>query len=284
MQFEDDYQPPNLKQHVALVTGASRGAGKGIACVLGQAGATVYVTGRSTREAGATEDLPGTIEETAEEVSRRGGKGIAVRCDHTQADQVERLFQQIASEQNHLDLLICNAWGGYEGYNPAQFTDRFWQQPIRRWETMFQAGLYTHMLAARFALPLMLQHKGGLIISTIAWLEGKYLGNLYYDVAKAAIVRFIEGLGHELREDRIAAIALAPGFMRTERVMAAHAAHPFDLSQTESPEYAGRAVAALAADVNILDKSGKTFLVGDVAREYKFTDNDGRRVPPFRIP
>ncbi len=284
MTTSDSFSPPKLSGRVAVVTGASRGAGRGIARVLGQAGATVYVTGRSTRGRRATDNMPGTIEDTADEVTRLGGTGIAVLCDHTDAGQVQALFDRVGSEQNSLDLLVSNAWGGYEGYEHQQFTDAFWKQPLSRWEAMFNGGLRCQMLAARAAVPLMLPRQSGLIVNTIAWLEGKYLGNLYYDVVKSASIRFTFGLAHELRPHGIAAIAVAPGFMRTERVMAAHAAHPFDLSATETPEYTGRAVAALLADPKVMEKSGGAHLVGELAREYGFTDTDGKQVPPFRVP
>lgn len=284
MSLIDQYSPPNLRGRVAIVAGASRGAGRGIARVLGQCGATVYVTGRSTRASRTTDNMPGTIEDTADEVTQRGGTGIAVCCDHTDAGQVQALFDRVESEQNSLDLLVNNAWGGYEGYEHLQFSEVFWKQPVGRWEAMFNGGLRCQMLAARAAVPLMLRRQSGLIVNTIAWLEGKYLGNLYYDVVKAASIRLTFGLAHELRSYGITAIAVAPGFMRTERVMAAHAAHPFDLSATETPEYTGRAVAALLADPKVMEKSGGAHLVGELAREYGFTDTDGKQVPPFRVP
>lgn len=284
MNSSDKYDPPDLRGRVAVVTGASRGAGRGIACVLGQSGATVYVTGRSTRESRPTEGMPGTIEDTAAEVSRLGGVGIPVRCDHTDAAQVQELFERVESEPKGLSLLVNNAWGGYEGYDHGHFTDPFWEQPLRHWDGMFTSGLRCQMLAARSAIPLMLRKRAGLIVNTIAWLEGKYLGNLFYDVAKAATIRFTLGLAHEARPHGIAVLALAPGFMRTERVMAAHAAHPFDLKATESPEYIGRAIAALLADPKVMERSGGALMVGELACEYGFTDSDGRLVPPFRVP
>lgn len=284
MALTDYYCPPNLSGRIAVVTGASRGAGRGIARVLGQSGATVYVTGRSSRGTRSTDDMPGTIEDTADDISRLGGKGIAIRCDHTDPAQVQALFDRVGRDQPALDLLVGNAWGGYEKFDHKQFTYPFWEQPPERWEAMFHSGLRSQMLAARAAIPIMLRRQTGLIVNTIAWLEGKYLGNLYYDVVKAASIRFTLGLAHELRPRGIAAVAVAPGFMRTERVMAAHAAQPFDLSATETPEYTGRAVAALLADPMVMEKSGGAHLVGELAREYGFTDTDGKQVPPFRVP
>ena len=277
------YTPPDLRGRVTVVTGGSRGAGRGIACVLGQCGATVYVTGRSTRAGRTTDGMPGTIEDTVEEITQRGGRGISVCCDHTDAAQVQELFDRVRSEHATLDLLVNNAWGGYQEHDPRRFVDPFWDQPIDRWDAMFTSGLRCQMLAARAAIPLMLPKGSGLIINTIAWLGGKYLGNLYYDVVKAASIRFTFGLSHELRSHGVAVVAVAPGFMRTERVMAAHAAHSFDLPATESPEYVGRAVAALVADPSVMAKSGSVHLVGELALEYGFTDTDGRQVPPFRV-
>ena len=273
-----------LRGRVAVVTGASRGAGRAIALVLGEAGATVYVTGRSTRGAGTTENLPGTIDEAAEAVTARGGQGLPVRVDHTVDTEVEALFQRVRDEQGRLDLLVNNAWGGYEAYDVDAFDAPFWEQPLRHWEGMFTAGVRAHLVSNRLAAPLMIERRTGLIVSTVAWAYGAYLGNLFYDVAKAAIIRMAFGMAQELRPHGVAAVALAPGFMRTERVMAAHAAQPFDLSLTESPEYLGRAVAALAADPQILARSGQILTAGDLAREYGFTDVDGRQPEGFRMP
>ena len=275
---------PRLQGRVAVVTGASRGAGRGIALVLGEEGATVYVTGRSSRGSPATEGLPGTVEETAEDLTARGGVGIPVRCDHADDAQVEALFERVRGDHGRLDVLVNNAWGGYEHHEPGRFNAPAWEQPIRHWEGMFTAGLRAHLIAARLAVPLMLRQGSGLIVGTTAWDRGKYLGNLYYDVAKAAVNRMAFGLACELRAHGVAAVALAPGFLRTERVLAAHTRTPFDLGGTESPEYVGRAVAALACDPGVLMKSGEVLAVGDLATEYEFTDTDGRRVPPFSIP
>jgi NAD(P)-dependent dehydrogenase (short-subunit alcohol dehydrogenase family) len=278
----DAFTNPDLKGKVAVVTGSSRGAGRGIALVLGGAGATVYVTGRSVR-GNATEGLPGSIEETAEAVTARGGLGIPVRCDHTIDAEVEALFGRVKEDQGQLDLLVNNVWGGYEQYEFERFTAPFWEQPLHHWHGMFEAGLLAHLMASRFAAPLMLSRRQGLIINTVAWDRDLYLGNLFYDIAKTAIVRMAYGMAEELRPHGVAALALAPGFVRTERVMAAHVVQPFPLDRTESPEYIGRAVAFLAADPQVIRKSGKILTVGDLAREYGFTDIDGKQPPAFRI-
>jgi NAD(P)-dependent dehydrogenase (short-subunit alcohol dehydrogenase family) len=273
-----------LKGKVVVVTGASRGAGRGIALVLGSEAATVYVTGRSSRNSRTTEDLPGCVEDTAEAVTIRGGVGIPAVCDHTDDGAVEALFERVRQEKGCIDILVNNVWGGYEQHGVAHFNLPFWELPTRHWDGMFTAGVRAHLIATRFALPLMLPRKSGLIVATTAWDREKYLGNLYYDAAKAAVNRMVFGLGCELRSRGIAALALAPGFMRTERVLQAHAQTPFDLSGTESPEYAGRAVAALATDPNVMRKTGTVVAVGDLAAEYGFTDVDGKQVAPFTIP
>lgn len=273
-----------LKVKVAVVTGASRGAGRGIAESLGESGATVYVTGRSARAEGTTENLPGTIEETAEAVTARGGVGIPVRCDHTVDADVEALFGRIKREQDRLDILVNNAWGGYEQHDLRQFAAPFWEQPMRHWEGMFIAGVRAALVAGRFASEMMLPRQRGLIVNITVWDRDKYLGNFFYDLAKAAINRMSHGMARELKPHNVAAVALSPGFIRTERVMLAHAAYPFDLSATESPEYVGRAVVALASDLNVMQKSGSVLTVGDLAAEYGFTDVDGRQIPAFRLP
>jgi NAD(P)-dependent dehydrogenase (short-subunit alcohol dehydrogenase family) len=274
----------SLKDKVAVVTGASRGAGRAIAAVLGEARATVYVTGRTARGAVAVDGLPGTVDDTADEVTSRGGHGIAVHCDHTIDQNVESLFERIRAEHGRLDLLVNNVWGGYEAQAFGIPMVPFWDQPRTQWESMFIAGVRAQLVASQLAAPLMIAQPGGLIVSTVAWAYDEYLRNVYYDLSKAAVIRMTCGMAHDLRQHGIATIAVAPGFMRTERILAAHAAHPFDLSITESPEYLGRAIRALAEDANIMNKSGQLFTVGDLAQEYGFTDVDGRQPAAFRFP
>jgi len=284
------WKPPRLDGAVAVVTGASRGAGRGIAAVLGECGATVYVTGRSVRGGQTVDDLPGTVEDTAEEVARRGGRGIALRCDHTVDAEVEAVFARVRREAGRLDLLVNNAWGGYEHYfgttydDGTRFAAPFWEQSLRRWDGMITAGARAHLVASFFGVPLMLRRGRGLVVSTTAGDRGRYLGSLLYDVAKNAVSRMVLGMARELLSRGIHAVAVTPGFMRTERVMAAHALAAFDLGPTESVEYVGRAVAMLAADPRRARWTGKTLTVGDLARTFGFTDVDGRRVPPFRLP
>ena len=285
---------------VAVVTGASRGAGRGIAIELGAAGATVYVTGRSTRTQPATtygqilkrselSTLPGHIDETAEAVEKAGGHGIAVRCDHTIEEQVAELFARVQRDEDHLDLLVNNAWGGHEHFTGV-FEAPFWEHPLEQWDAMFDRGVRNHLLASRHAAPIMVNQRRGLIVTTTFWDRDRYLrGNLFYDLAKAAMNRLAFGMAEELRPHGVASLALSPGWMRTEFVLAGHKAdesnwrqHP-SLARTESPRYIGRAVAALAGDPRVLEKSGRVHRVADLAREYGFTDIDGRQVEAFEL-
>ena len=278
-----------LKGMVAVVTGASRGGGRGIAVVLGEEGATVYVTGRSVRGASSRPNLPGTtIEDTAEQVTARGGAGIPARCDHTVDAEVEALFERVRKEQGRLDLLVNNVWGGYEKDEDNSFVNPFWEQPLWRWDAMFVAGVRAHYTASRFAVPLMLPQGQGLIVNTTFWDRDKYFAPLPYYLSKTAINRMAYGMALELRAHNIAAVALSPGWMRTEAVMGNIPPNgrpsPEEMDRTESVEYIGRAVVALVTDPNVMEKSGSVLTVGDLAREYGFTDIDGRQVPPFRIP
>ncbi|MEW6706250.1 MAG: SDR family oxidoreductase [Pseudomonadota bacterium] len=289
-----------LKQCVAVVTGASRGAGRGIALELGAAGATVYVTGRSRRGEPApgygqilrlsgADALPGNIDDTADEVTAAGGRGIALRCDHTREDEVAALFARVQRDHGRLDLLVNNAWGGHETFSGV-FEAPFWEHDLAQWDSMFDRGVRNHLLASRCAAPLLVTQGRGLIVTTTYWDRGHYLrGNLFYDLAKAAMNRLAFALAEELRPHGVASVAVSPGWMRTEFVLMGHQtdeAHWQErpaLARTESPRYLGRAVAALAADRAVMRKSGAVLRVGELAREYGFTDIDGRQVPPFEL-
>jgi NAD(P)-dependent dehydrogenase (short-subunit alcohol dehydrogenase family) len=290
-----------LRGRIAIVTGSSRGAGRGIAVELGAAGATVYVTGRSTRAAPAAAyagflartglgAMPGSIEDTADEVSAAGGRGIAVRCDHADPEQVRDLIARVDREQGRLDLLVNNAWGGHETFTVASLSAPFWEQSLDHWQSMFEHGVRNHLIACRAAAPVFMRQKRGLIITTTFWDRGRYLkGNLFYDLAKAAMNRLAFAVAEELRPHGVTSLAVSPGWMRTELILAGHKTdedHWRDrpaLARTESPRYLGRAVVMLAADPDVQAKSGGVHLVGDLAREYGFTDVDGRVIPPFEI-
>lgn len=277
------WDPPDLRARVVLVTGASRGVGRGIALALGETGAKVYVTGRSVRGGPRTEGLPGTIEDTAEAVTARGGHGVAVRCDHTIDDDVVALFEQITMADGRLDVLVNNAWAGYERWDEARFDAPFWEQPMWRWE-LFAASLRGQFMASRLAAPLMLSAGHGLIVN-VSFTDGDVpLGQAAYDVCKHASDRMALSMSRELRKHGVASVALHPGFVRTERVEAAWdqiGSGPAQVIHT--PEYVGRAVAALASDETVLERTGQRLAVGDLAEEYDFTDVDGRRPAAFHL-
>jgi NAD(P)-dependent dehydrogenase (short-subunit alcohol dehydrogenase family) len=263
-----------LEGKVALVTGASRGGGKGIALVLGEQDTTVYLTGRSVRGEPTTLGRPGTIEDTAEELTARGGTGIPVRCDHTDDAQVVPLFDRIRAEQGRLDVLVNNAWSGYE-ISPDQSLG-FWEIEWRHWDLMFDGGLRAAASAGRLAAPLMIEQGRGLIVN-ITWVLSRPHGNAFYEVVKNATNKLTEQMADDLRPHGIACVAVSPGWMRLERMNLT----PEQAAQTESPEFPGRAVAALAADPNVLEKSGGVFTTPELAREYGFTDVDGSQMSPF---
>lgn len=279
----EEWKPPRLDGTVAVVTGASRGVGRGIAAALGAAGATVYVTGRSTREGRRTEDLPGTVDDTAEEVTARGGTGIAVRCDHTDEADNRALAERVEAEQGQLHLLVNNAWAGYERSRDVRFDAPYWEQPMWRYD-LCAGSLRAQYDVTRVLTPLMLPQKSGLIVG-IGFTDGDtYLGQTAYDVFKSATDRMGRGFAADLRKHRVTALTLHPGFVRTERVEAAWSAlgeGPAAIVHT--PEYVGRAVAELAADENVLERSGEVLSTGDLAEQYGFSDVDGRRLPAFRL-
>ncbi|GAE31393.1 SDR family NAD(P)-dependent oxidoreductase [Alkalihalobacillus hemicellulosilyticus] len=274
-----------LKGKIALVTGGSRGAGRCIALELGKAGATVYITGRSVI-GNATNQWPGTIDDTASQINASGGKGIAIRCDHTNDAETEAVISSIRKEQGKLDLVINNVWGAHDLGVEAK---PFWELPLKNWDTMFTAGVRAQLATNHFAIPLLRENKAALIVHTTFWDHNKYAGQFYYDLAKNALVRMAYGLSLELKQDNITVLAVSPGFMRTELVLKHHGSdeehweESEDLRRTESPFYIGRGITALASDPNIMEKSGQVLKVGDLAKEYQFTDIDGRYVPPFTM-
>ncbi|KPV56458.1 short-chain dehydrogenase [Paenibacillus sp. A3] len=274
-----------LEGHIAVVAGATRGAGRGIAEMLGEAGATVYVTGRSSRgqlsDMGRTE----TIEETAELVTARGGRGIPVRVDHTVEEEVRALFERVRSEQNgRLDLLVNDVWGGD---SLMEWGKTFWEQPIAGGLLMQRRAVHSHMITSYYGAPLLMANKRGLIVEITDGWDYRYRGNLYYSLAKISAIHLAESMAEELRPHHVAAVAVTPGFLRSEAMLdhfgvtkdnwrdAAEKDPHFIMSET--PHYVGRAVAALAADPRIMDKSGQALTSWGLSDEYGFTDKDGSR-------
>jgi NAD(P)-dependent dehydrogenase (short-subunit alcohol dehydrogenase family) len=259
---------------VALVTGASRGCGKGIALVLGEEGATVYLTGRSVRGQPTTLGRAGTIDDTAAEVAARGGTAIPVRCDHTDDEQVRAVFERIGSEQGRLDLLVNNAWSGYEISPDPSLA--FWQIEWRHWDLMFSGGLRATAFASRLAAPMMIEAAKGLIVN-ITWVLDRPHGHAFYEVVKNGTNKLTEQLADDLRPYGVACVAVSPGWMRLERMNLS----ADEKSMTESAEFPGRAVVALATDDDVLSRSGRVFTTPGLAREYGFTDLDGTQQSAF---
>lgn len=289
-----------LTGKIAVVTGASRGAGRGIAVELGVAGATVIVTGRTTRTRAVERygqiltlsglsEAPGAIEDTAEAVTAAGGRGIAMTCDHADAAAVVAVTGRIEQEIGPIDLLVNNAWGGHESFD-GRFNAPFWEHPLSHWDAMMNRGAWLHLLAARAIAPRMVARGRGLIVATTFWDRDRVMrGNLHYDLAKAAISRLAIVMAAELRPHGVASMAVSPGWMRTEWVLAVHRTDEAhwqevpELARTESPRYLGRAVAALAGDAKAIRHSGRVLRVADLAETYGFTDIDGRRVPALEL-
>jgi|SRR5436190_1185364 len=263
-----------LRGRVVLVTGASRGAGKGIAVALGEERATVYVTGRSVRGGATTLGRPGTIDDTADEVTARGGRGIALRCDHTDDEQVQRVFERIHSECGALDVLVNNAWSGYELSPDPSLS--FWEIEWRHWDLMFDGGLRAAAYASSLAAPPMVERRRGLIVN-LTWVLDRPHGHAFYEVVKNATNKLTEQLADDLRPHGVACVAVSPGWMRLERMNLT----PEQAAQTESAEFPGRAIAALASDRDVIARSGRVFTTPELARDYGFTDVDGSTMSPF---
>jgi NAD(P)-dependent dehydrogenase (short-subunit alcohol dehydrogenase family) len=274
----------SLAGRVAVVTGGSRGVGKGIAIGLGEAGAKVYITGRTTQEGTDVERLGGTVSSTAEEVTAAGGQGIAVACDHRDDSQTETLFRQVREENGRLDILVNNAWGGYERMeHDGQFTwlKPFWEQPFWRWDAMFDGGVRAAYLAGAFAARMMVEQQRGLIVNISFWAAQKYIANVAYGAAKAAVDKMTADMAREAETFNIAVVSLYPGLVRTESVM--RAAEYFDISNSESPQFTGRVIAALAEDPNLMSRTGKVWVGAALAQEYGIEDIDGKHPRPVTL-
>ena len=268
----------NLKGKVAIVTGASRGIGKGIALSLGAAGATVYVTGRTGEGHPAKVPLAGTVEETADEVTKMGGKGIAVRCDHRNDAETEALFEQVKNEQKKLDILVNSAWAGYEGLHDGSdfpLDQPFWVRRLSYWDDNF-FGVRAAYIAGVLAARAMVEQKHGLIVNISSKISN--YGSPAYGGSKVATDRLSADMAEPLKEHHVAVVTLYPGLVRTEGIM--KYAEYMDLSNSESPQFTGRAVASLGADSSVIAKTGQALWVSDLAAEYGFTDIDGKIYVP----
>ena len=273
-----------LLNQVSVVAGATRGAGRGIARMLGEAGATVYCTGRSVSGRPATDGRPETIEETAEMVTAAGGRGIAVRTDHTAEAEVEQLFARIRTEQGRLDVLVNSIWGGDA---LTEWGAPFWELSAAQGLELLERAVHSHIITSRHAVPLMVERDAGLIVEVTDGDTLGYRGNLFYDLAKNAVIRLAYAMAADLHAYQVAAVALTPGMMRSEAVLDlcgvteanwrdAIEKDPY-FAESETPCYIGRAVAALAADPDIGARSGGLFSSWGLANEYGFTDVDGRQ-------
>jgi len=274
-----------LRGAVALVAGATRGAGRGIALELGTAGATVYVTGRSVRGHTAMPGRPETIDETAEMVSARGGVGIAVRVDHTVEEQVGALFERVRREQGgRLDLLVNDVWGGDE---LTAWGKPFWEHSLRDGLLMQKRAVHSHIITASYGAPLMVARGRGLIVEVTDGTDYAYRGSLFYSLAKISAIHLASAMADDLRPHNVTALAVTPGFLRSEAML-----DHFGVTEqnwrdgarkdphfiaSETPFYVGRAVTALALDPRVAEKSGRTLSSWDLAREYSFTDVDGQQ-------
>ena len=282
-----------LTGKIALVAGATRGAGRGIAVELGAAGATVYVTGRSTREKRSEIDRAETIEETADLVTAAGGVGIAVPTDHLEREQVRALVERIDREQGRLDVLVNNIWGGEQLFS---WTDKLWEHDLDKGMHILRLAIDTHIITSHYALPLLLRNKGGLVVEvtdgTAEYNADHYRVSFFYDLAKSSVVRIGWSQAQEIGPLGATAVSLTPGWLRSEMMLevfgvrednwrdALKAQPHFAIS--ESPAFVGRAVAALAADPDVARWNGTSLSSGQLAGEYGFTDVDGSRPDAWR--
>ncbi|MCA9840330.1 MAG: SDR family oxidoreductase [Trueperaceae bacterium] len=276
----------SLKNKVVLVAGATRGAGRGIAVELGAAGATVYCTGRTTAKQRSEYNRPETIEETADLVTEAGGQGIALQVDHLEVDQVQALVHQIENEAGRLDVLVNDVWGA-EGL--TQWDTPVWEHSLEKGLRILRLALDTHIITSHFALPLLIKNKGGLLIEmtdgTESYNRDRYRSALFYDLAKTAVNRMAWGLSKELEPHGCTALALTPGWLRSELMLDGFGVTEANWREvierypgfafSETPRYVGRAVAHLAADAKVAKFNGQSLSSAELAKHYGFTDIDG---------
>ena len=282
----------SLTGRIALVAGATRGAGRGIAVALGEAGATVYCTGRSAGGRRSEYDRPETLEETAALVTEAGGEGIAIGADHLEPEQVEAVVTRIDRDHGRLDVLVNDVWGG-EGM--FQWETPLWEHDLAKGLRLMRLGLETHLVTSHHALPLLIRRPGGLVVEmtdgTWEYNATRYRTPAFYDLAKNGVIRLAFAEARELAPHDCTAVALTPGWLRSEMMLEhfgvteatwREAAVPHFAAISESPRYVGRAVAALAADPDVHRRNGGSFSSGGLAREYGFTDVDGSRPDCWR--
>ena len=270
----------SLKNCVALVTGGSRGVGKGVALGLAEAGATVIVTART--RCGGDSEWPGSLDETVKAINAAGGTGAGLLCDHSDDNSVQAVFERIEREYGRLGVLVNNVFAA-PSVMPVNVP--FWQIPMSLWDTMQQVGLRSHLVASRLAVPLMLPQRRGLIVNTSSGGGIRYTFNVAFGVQKAGVDRMARDMAHELRGYGIAAVSIWPGYIKSEKLEAQPDRVPPALARLiaergETPQFAGRAVAALAADPDVMEKTGQILLASELALEYGFTDIDGKVPPP----
>lgn len=279
----------SLEGKIALVTGASRGAGRGIAIELALAGCKVFITGRSRKGRSKTQYDDLTLDSTKEMIEKVGGECIVLECNHSNENEIRAIFEVISKGEGKLDILVNNVWAGYTDKNfqldikTDNFTNKFWEQPLWRWDHMFQTSLKSHFICSQEAAKLMIPRKSGLIVTTGFWDDDKFLSNVPYDVVKHAKARLAYGMAIDLLEHNVTSVYLSMGWIRTEHLKRTSVDGQLndenyknyeEYERTESTRYVGRAIVKLASDSNVFNRTGRTLTTGELAREYDFVDLD----------